>query len=486
MRKKIVPAGVDPVQIRPLFGLRPGVWLTMVYIIAIIVLVFLVGFLPGILKGRKRVAFSSAAGAAAVYIDGLYAGGTPFTTWVSSGVHEVEFRVAGSTIERAGLKVGHPVFLTWLFPRRMAFQGTQGVPAELREPLTRLFLSDVERQSAVTAYDERHVCPPLFQDFKARGFEPDRGALALAFAHITSLEMLDDARNAFGDGGLGDLGVLGFALQEELFGQKKDEALEGGFRAGQKAVPGSVVFHDDQLRSDGLAVAGRRFEGGAFPMGRFQSSLDYQSSVSALVSREVAEPFSLACREVTESQYALFLRDNPSWRASNREALVREGLVDERYLEGVNTSLVYPSNKSVRNVSLHAAEAFCAWLSKRSGREVFIPSEEQWSAAFSTLEAPKVQRSLLAPGSGGLDSMLGGVWELTSSPFIPLERAVEVLDPALHESLEDACGRWGLRGDVVAKGGCYLDAPGSADGAKRGVVGRSLCADTVGFRIAWK
>ncbi|MBR4426874.1 MAG: hypothetical protein IKS77_04155, partial [Spirochaetales bacterium] len=69
--KKDLPK-VEPVKIKPLFGMRPGLWLTIAYALAILVIVFAVCFLPDIISGSNRVTFTSDAGTAAVYVDGAY------------------------------------------------------------------------------------------------------------------------------------------------------------------------------------------------------------------------------------------------------------------------------------------------------------------------------------------------------------------------------------------------------------------------------
>ena len=59
-KKKELPK-VDPVKIKPLFGLKPGLWLSIVYLIAIVLIFFLVAILPDIIDGHKHVTFTSTA-----------------------------------------------------------------------------------------------------------------------------------------------------------------------------------------------------------------------------------------------------------------------------------------------------------------------------------------------------------------------------------------------------------------------------------------
>ena len=84
---------VEPVKIKPLFGMKPGLWLTIAYCLALLLIIFLVAILPDMIDGHKRVTFTSDSGNVAVYLDGVYQGGTPFTRKVASGTYQVSYQV---------------------------------------------------------------------------------------------------------------------------------------------------------------------------------------------------------------------------------------------------------------------------------------------------------------------------------------------------------------------------------------------------------
>ncbi|MDD4011183.1 MAG: PEGA domain-containing protein, partial [Sphaerochaetaceae bacterium] len=122
MKKKILEdlVKVEPVKLKPMFGLRPGVYLTILYSAIIVVSVFLVGFLPDIIHGYKRVSFTSSIEGVAIYVDGQYKGAAPFSANIKSGNHEIIYKSSGVVIDTKQIEVGHPVFFNWLFPRRMS------------------------------------------------------------------------------------------------------------------------------------------------------------------------------------------------------------------------------------------------------------------------------------------------------------------------------------------------------------------------------
>lgn len=84
----------------------------------------------------------------------------------------------------------------------------------------------------------------------------------------------------------------------------------------------------------------------------------------------ISEPFWLGVCEVSNSQYACFdpLHDSAYMDARNKDRITRG----------------YPVNKPdqpVVRISFAEAQAFCAWLSERSGQLCQLPSEDEWEHA---------------------------------------------------------------------------------------------------------
>ena len=195
------------------------------------------------------------------------------------------------------------------------------------------------------------------------------------------------------------------------------------------------------------------------------------------------DAFNIGAYCITEYQYAQFIVANPMWAASNKENLVAQGLVDEYYLDGVTISTSVTGNRPVRNVSWNAANAFCKWLSSVTGKNVYLPTENQWIAASFTDPENGYQRSLAPSVAEDYpSSMLGSVWEMTGTPFVPLARihSQDMVERAY--ALLDA---YETPVDMVVKGGSYANGYGTIDRYSVGTTYRSLCSDYMGFRIAW-
>lgn len=427
MKKKELPK-VEPVHLKEHFGMKPGKWLTILYAAAFLLLIFLVCFLPGIVNGSKRVTFTSAAYNSAVYIDGSYAGGTPFTKTVSSGDHEIVYTVNGCEIDRFTVHVGHPVFLTWLVPRKQSVESTASLTDAAFKAVSKEFLTDTAAYSAVLNYDNIYNYPPLFENYakSISTYSSDaKDILDLACLFITTEEMKADAEKA-----------------ASLSGLTLDTSIKTPATEGKVSTPSSV-------RS---------------------------TELYSITGYSIGNDFSISRNEITEAQYVQFIKEVPYWSADNIETLIADNKADKYYLADINTN--NPSEtRPVRNISYYSALAYCSWLSSKTGKEVSLPTENQWIEA-ALVSDQTYQRTLVSASTEDtVVSMFGGVWELTSSPYIPGARFS-------HETAQGFLAT-GAEAEVVVKGGSLVNGNSGITVWGAGTWPLNTCSDYLGFRIIW-
>lgn len=474
IKKKQELPQVEPVKIKPLFGLKPGVWLSIAYLLALLLLLFLIGILPDIICGSKRVTFTSDAYNAAVYVDGIYEGGTPFTRKIVSGTHNVVYKVNECEIDSFTIKVGHPVFFNWLFPRTQKVESHETLTQEAFDALSKELLEDSSLYSAILEYDDTYRYANIFttyaQSIKGSKFETDTSVLETAFLFITTSQMYEDAKNA--------ISILNLSL--ELDASKIFETSE------TSSLGTTIVNPKLECTSTALEVSSFEISGFEIPSATFSNgkSVENQWPQAKEAGKIVTtESFNISNICITENMWAHFVAKNPKWSISNKEELIKEGLVDEYYLDGVTLSTVISSNRPVRNVSWYAANAFCKWLSNETGKNVTLPTEDQWICATLTLKETGYQKSLMPSVEEDEPSaMLGGVWELTGSSFVPLSRICDTPDMS---SIENIIEKYNAETTVIVKGGSYANTPSSIDAYTVGTAYKSLCSDYMGFRIVW-
>jgi len=483
MKRHIELPQVKEVQLPQFLGMRPGIYIAVLLIVAIILLLFVVAFLPGIVKGGRYVTFTSPLAQTGVTIDGTYLGGTPYQFFVPSGEHEVTFTKGGITVGKSTLKVSHPVFLTWLFPRTSKLGSDMAsLTKEDKTAVNGFNLQEVIAYSAITDFDTVHPYPPVFknlvQDALAMGLDDKTltDSFALAANFITSKMMLSDALEA--KEALNDktnaLIEKTLKVAQQLFADSTTD--EVGLLAQDNPLKGKQTL----LKANNFEQSGITYTASSFVMGT-KVPLIFPETNKAGVS--VTTPsFTIATTPVSQYQWALFVEENPQWDKSQVEKLQQDNLTDEFYLSGILPSVVFATGKPVHNISYKGAEAFCIWLTKKTGKEVFIPTQEMWTLAALQAKDKSYTKSLtITDGDKSTPlAMLGGVWEFTQSPYIPLQRVTGYQEVAtLYQTFV-------LSSDVSVKGGSYLNAPSSIDENTVGVVDTTACGDLIGFRIAWK
>lgn len=324
MRKKKELPKVEPVHLKPLWGMKPGVWLTILYALILVLFIFLAGILPDLAHGFERVYFTSDSNRVAVYIDSKYAGGTPFSTKVASGSHTVVWSVNGVEIDRSELEVGHPVFFNWLFTRTRKVCSSAVLNTQACQALTAEFFSDLARYSAISSYDSVFRYPGLYTDYVKTVLPSgllSADVLRLSALFATTDEMISDAENAFSLAGVS----FDFSTLKEV----------------PVNTASGVIRNETSLSAGSAEIAGWN----------------------------INSSFCISQTPVSESLWQKFVSENPQWAKSS--------VTDSYYMADVGSS----ASKAVRNVSWKAALAFCNWLSELTGKNVRLPSEAEWEAA---------------------------------------------------------------------------------------------------------
>jgi iron(II)-dependent oxidoreductase len=483
MKRRIDLPQVEEVKLPELLHMRPGIYILILLVLALLLALFLIAFYPGIRNGGRYVTFTGSLSESGVLLDGTYLGSAEYQHFVKSGSYEVSLTKGGEVYAKFPLEIDHPVFLTWLFHRTLV---TPEVPLSLSEEqrtaINRFNLEQIVQASAILSYDDRNRYPPLFSNLvnDMMALELDAQTrletVKLAVLYISNETMLEEAKRAIIDSKTpidGDVTTL-LDTANLLFA---DDLQHTSIGSKSSSLP--FKAEKTTLKAGDLEIEGYRYPATTFVMGKDVLPIYPESTMLGV---EVStKAFSLATLETTQYQWALFLEENPKWEASNRQALRDELLVDEYYMQGLSVSPVFVTSRPIFQISYHAALAFCDWLSVKSGKNVFLPTEDMYTLA--ALSHPNLKYSSSLSPSPSVDegpvALLGGVWEMTSSPYIPLSRVYSLeRSRSLHQ-------HFGLSMQPIVKGGSYLNESATVSLHTVGVVESDACADQIGFRIAW-
>jgi len=173
---------------------------------------------------------------------------------------------------------------------------------------------------------------------------------------------------------------------------------------------------------------------GKFLMGSPKEEAGHQDT-ERRVEVEISRPFYMGVYEVTTEQYAQFQRD--SGRKDKVVQYTQSVRNSRRKDRGVKRDEV-TGDHPVEFVEWDDAQAFCEWLSKKTGKKVALPTEAQWEyACRAGTTGPYAGTGILnemgwyagnsdgkthpvgqkKPNAWGLYDMHGNVWELCADWF---------------------------------------------------------------------
>ena len=471
-RKKQLPE-VEPVKLKPFHGIRPGIYILIIWALIILLLAFVLFVLPGLVSNTSYVTFNEPVVGSGVYEDGIYLGSATDGVYkTTGGNHKYTFTYEGEEYGEVESKVKRKVFFTLFSHKPQLIVPERSYNDEVKEKVVSAFIRDVTSYSAVISAPDTFHYPPIFSAFASNSVEMSikdvRDAWLLALSHISSSSLYEDYK--VGKEILLKSGIL-FETEESKELEYYIDALFNGEKVTlEKSMENNILLPT----KDGDFF---HYEPTIVEMG-YSTTLTVESAKEAPVKVEVYD-FSIARNLVTEHDWALFVEENPKWSKDNLETLVEEGLVDSNYLKGITLSPYINSIRPIRNISYYAASAYVEWKSGKDGVIYHIPTEKEWyTASFSTKDKEYVTSLVYVENNPTTPTaMLGLLWEFTSTPFIPLSRITD------YDKIINLGNMYGYD-DVIVKGGSYVSDPSSISIDTVGITSKSTCSEFCGLRLA--
>jgi hypothetical protein len=482
----------DRVRLKPVLGIRPGVYLALIYGFVILLALYVILLRPGIKRPGAVVEFTSEPWGAAIRVDGLYAGSSPCKIFVPKGRREIEVVLPGFTTEKIEAEIPGRIFASLLFPGRFplyvrlnaeeplkplqiassdfaawSFGGEPTaawqIPMSLSEGVYRAGSVSAGMEETLSAAARFAVTRAGLRDLvRAKNLSVNGGNAASPLSLIRSVSeiasFLDSSPNAAS--WLADtlpresasLLVFSSWYQNQLAGY-------GGIIAEERlsAAPGessSVMGNPPfpQIRVAGIMFAG--LGGGSVARGE-----PYPHLVPV-------EPFMICSAPVSASAFADFLDANPQWGPNQKETLAERGLATDEYLAGFDAGTGGVIT-GISAVSWYAARAFCEWLGLKlpdslSGWEVRLPTEAEWEYAAKSAEQ-----------WGRRDLFIrGNAWEWCGDPYSPLP---------FFPAPPDAIAAVGSP-EYPLRGGSALNAVMPVNAETRASLPPESCSSFVSFR----
>ena len=524
------------VRLRPVAGIAPGTWLTVLYGCAVAALLFATLVLPGLRWSGSVIEFTSAPVGAEVSVDGRFAGVTPLAVRVAAGPRAVTVAKDHFHPRELSLEVGGRLLLSWPFPRRDA----RHVELSLADPDRLLYdaLLDLARNPSITgavtdAASDLAVAAPPFPDLGDRLLhnavllvedEPGLAALLAAHARLAGgaplsaaglQRLLRDVAWLAADSPRLPLWLAALLppdprtelIASDWYGAAVEQGLQ--LAAAPPAAAPAPESPADTVTAAGMVF--HRIPAGTFVMGDVHRLMSGQEPVLPFETwphRLSVASFYLQQREVTKASFARFVAERPEWSPANRDALVARGAVAQDYLADWEDGLppAGREHEPVAYVSAYAAEAFAAWVSEQlparpdgANWRARLPLEAEWEyAARGGLHGQpypggeRPEGHLASPGAGllpaghsppngyQLQDMLGSVWEWTADWYSPTRYLLSADGAATGQT--HALLAVGSRRAV--RGGSFTSDPRVVGVHTRGSQPSEWCTPVLGFRLA--
>ncbi|QMU98851.1 PEGA domain-containing protein [Borrelia sp. A-FGy1] len=110
-----------------------------------------------------------------------------------------------------------------------------------------------------------------------------------------------------------------------------------------------------------------------------ESTEDYKLSSHNITIKTAykLKEFLIQNQNITKAEYQIFLNENPKWKLNNKDNLIKEELVDERYLKNF---VQIASNEDITDISYYAALEYARWYSSTlpKGFTARLPLSQEW------------------------------------------------------------------------------------------------------------
>jgi iron(II)-dependent oxidoreductase len=543
-RENTPPQGAEPaevvVHLKPIFGIRPGTYLTAIYVLAVLIVLFFVLFYPGLRHRGSYLVLSGEPAHATVLIDGRFAGSTPCTVFIPMGERSIQVTKPFYSTHSRNESVPGRVFATIIVPQRRTFdyyldlvdaQGlfAWGLDDFSRNPLIPEIISNAisevisafrgdlpkDIESKMSSFLDNAMLfvtneQQLREVLVARTILAAKGGFSTPSNLIRFVEQIGQLQAEYDNFPAWAIVVS----SKEKSKQIVSSSWASSYAARYFSLVKELSLEPAPASSGGsAAVSGvilRSIPAGTLLMGRDDVESTIGKTIDQLMAHAVRiERFYIAETEVTNRQYQLFVDAVTEWKPSNRDTLLSTGLVSDGYL-GTWVDDRFPAGTDdvpVTGVSWHAASAYCAWLQaelavSRPGSSVRLPTEAEWEwAARGGLRGQpypsgdKPGRSVFfvkgitgpgpagssEPNGYGLRDMSGNVWEWCADSYAPAAYLLSSLDPAANRRINASLPE---TSEKVVRGGSWNNQKELLRVYTRGSQPADWCTTQLGFRPA--
>ncbi|MDR3020048.1 MAG: formylglycine-generating enzyme family protein [Treponema sp.] len=411
MREKVTE-NEDQVKLKPILGIRPGVYLAVLYSLIILVVLFFLLVYPGARNPGAVLIVKTEPMDAAIRVDGVYMGTSKDRIPVSKGARTIEAVLPGFITESAVYEIPGRVFASRFFPLpyRLEFVLKTDDP---QAALAQAALDYASWSFGGEPTATWQIPLSLSEGAYRAGGRIDvdyAGEILTAAARfaVTRAALRDLVRTKFllDSGGLSPspVGLAGSVSDMLVFLSENPGSAQwlASLLPPESAsiVRGSAWFRNTAFQAVSPIS-------GSFTTQRF--------NLAGITFTSIQEGILISDNPVSRSVFETFLNENPEWKDDFTDYLVEEISVNAQGAAGALLQEI-ADRGIITGITWHSAQALCRWLSNQlpqsmAGMEVRLPTEAEWeTSVFQTAALQGATRNMGFPG-----------WEWCADPFAPLQ-----------------------------------------------------------------
>ncbi len=520
------------VRLKPFLGISPVTYLSILYGIVILFILFMLLFFKGLRDQGEYIQVTTFPPGASVKVDGLYVGSSPCEALVLKGFHNVT--ISKPYFEPFVLEdtFQGPVFATLFFrPRRrlqinLELSDPQGLARQaLRDFSANPHIPEILSETVWAGYHSPSGNEELYYFLdKAKYFVTNSLQLHDFIYALNSLEanvgfmtpssMISTVQNIV------QLNQkyenfpfwLAVILQEESGQRFVDTAWFSGFLSDYRSQYGQLQERIGTTSQPGTGIS-TQFRGLRFysvPTGELIQGAGKERFTNVQIPHPVSVPsFYISETEVPNRLYRVFIEENPMWDPANKLQLQEQGLVDDEYLSGWQAEDAQSDWEElpVSHVSFYAAQAFCQWLSAElpdsfAGYSARLPFESEWEWAarggIVGADAPTGDQSAgerffspgiegpgpvgsSSPNRYGLRDTTGNLWEWCLDWYSPVKYLFTSWNTETNDF--DSSREIPFGSEKVIRGGSWANEEELIKISTRGSQPPDWCTPYLGFRV---
>jgi len=408
--KTNIPAQTDeeneePVKLKPFMGMRPGVYLTVLYSFIILIVLFFLLIFPGLKNPGAVIIVKTEPYGAAVRVNDVYMGLAGSKIFIPNGTHIIEAVMPGFEKQGTTQVIKGRVFGSLFFPSRynIGFSFKTSDPAAAfalyaadfaqwtfaGEPTSTWQIPMSLSEGAYRTGPYAGVKTGELNDLlkAASRFTVTRAALRDLIRAKILLDNLGSAPSA--------AALLGTISDVFAFLSENPESANWLLELlPVNSQTANIILESDWYKKNNQYSASSRGAQGEL----INKSIELEGLTFSCIALD--SEFYICDTPVPLTLFEKFLNEKPQWKDQYQNYSATEITVNplEIYRRG-----------AVTGVTWYAAQAFCEWLtamlpSSLTGMKVKLPNEAQWQAASAFLS------NMRFPG-----------WEWCEDPYAPLD-----------------------------------------------------------------